>query len=97
MIAQFLCILILCVLMCRCGSYDHVLYGLNHELQSCVCKVSCGGSIYASPCIDLLKDMLYVGSTRGLLTAVKLEVFQFFNLYLPCFSKRSNISDIWSK
>ncbi|KAF3324829.1 acyl-activating enzyme 19 [Carex littledalei] len=59
---------------CRCGSYDHFLYALNHKHKCCIYKVSCGGSIYASPCIDILKDMLYVGSTRGLVTAIKLEV-----------------------
>ncbi|KAJ4776842.1 AMP-dependent synthetase and ligase family protein [Rhynchospora pubera] len=57
-----------------CGSYDHFLYALNHKDCSCIYKVSCGGSIYASPCIDMTNEMLYVISTRGLLTAVNLEV-----------------------
>lgn len=66
---------------CRCGSYDHFLYALNHKHKCCIYKVSCGGSIYASPCIDTHKDMLYVGSTRGLVTAIKLEVLHFSHQY----------------
>ena len=38
----------------RCGSYDHYLYALNYKDHCCTYKISCGGSIYGSPAIDMV-------------------------------------------
>jgi len=37
-----------------CGSYDHYLYALNYKDHCCTYKISCGGSIYGSPAIDMV-------------------------------------------
>lgn len=61
----------------RCGSYDHHLYALNYKDRSCAYKVSCGGSIYGSPAVDMAQNMIYAGCTSGLVTAISLEVPSF--------------------
>lgn len=38
----------------RCGSHDHSLYALDYRHHCCVYTISCGGSIYGSPSIDLV-------------------------------------------
>ena len=43
----------LCMVV-RCGSYDHHLYALNYKDRCCAYKVSCGGSIYGSPAVDMV-------------------------------------------
>ncbi|XP_066375809.1 putative acyl-activating enzyme 19 isoform X5 [Miscanthus floridulus] len=53
-----------------CGSYDHYLYALNYKDHCCTYKISCGGSIYGSPAIDMAQNIIYVASTSGLVTAV---------------------------
>jgi acyl-CoA synthetase len=60
-----------------CGSYDHHLYALNYKDRCCTYKISCGGSIYGSPAIDMTHNMIYVASTSGLVTAISLEVSSF--------------------
>jgi hypothetical protein len=40
--------------ICRCGSHDHHLYALNYKDRCCTYKVSCGGSIYGSPAVDMV-------------------------------------------
>ncbi|XP_019701385.1 putative acyl-activating enzyme 19 isoform X3 [Elaeis guineensis] len=37
-----------------CGSHDHCLYALDYKEHCCVYKVSCGGSIFGSPSIDMV-------------------------------------------
>jgi acyl-CoA synthetase len=64
-------------IICRCGSYDHHLYALNYKDRCCTYKISCGGSIYGSPAIDMTHNMIYVASTSGLVTAISLEVSSF--------------------
>nr|CAB3469232.1 unnamed protein product [Digitaria exilis] len=56
-----------------CGSYDNYLYALNYKDHCCTYKISCGGSIYASPAIDMAQNIIYVASTGGLVTAVSFE------------------------
>lgn len=41
-------------IICRCGSYDHHLYAINYKDHCCTYKISCGGSIYGSPAIDMV-------------------------------------------
>ncbi|WOK94965.1 hypothetical protein Cni_G03670 [Canna indica] len=60
-----------------CGSHDHYLYALNYEQHQCVYKVSCGGSIFGSPSIDAVHNMVYVASTSGRVTAISLVVLPF--------------------
>ncbi|CAN6202815.1 unnamed protein product [Urochloa humidicola] len=55
-----------------CGSYDY-LYALNYKDHCCTYKISCGGSIYGSPAIDMARNIIYVASTSGLVTAVSFE------------------------
>jgi len=57
----------------RCGSYDHYLYALNYKDHCCTYKISCGGSIYGSPAIDMAQNIIYVACTSGLVTAVSFE------------------------
>uniref|UniRef100_A0A8R7UXH6 4-coumarate--CoA ligase n=1 Tax=Triticum urartu TaxID=4572 RepID=A0A8R7UXH6_TRIUA len=66
----------LCMVV-RCGSYDHHLYALNYKDRCCAYKVSCGGSIYGSPAVDMAHDRIYVACTSGLVTAISLEVPSF--------------------
>ncbi|VAH99399.1 unnamed protein product [Triticum turgidum subsp. durum] len=66
----------LCMIV-RCGSYDHHLYALNYKDCCCAYKVSCGGSIYGSPAVDMAHDRIYVACTSGLVTAISLEVPSF--------------------
>ncbi|KAJ0964414.1 hypothetical protein J5N97_029536 [Dioscorea zingiberensis] len=61
----------------RCGSHDHFLYALNYNEHSCVYKISCGGSIYGSPSIDMVHNIIYVASTSGRVTAISLADAQF--------------------
>ncbi|KAL6606345.1 hypothetical protein ACP70R_041998 [Stipagrostis hirtigluma subsp. patula] len=60
-----------------CGSYDHHLYALNYKDRCCCYKISCGGSIYGSPAMDMAQNMIYVASTSGLVTAISLEGLSF--------------------
>ncbi|GJN01117.1 hypothetical protein PR202_ga18356 [Eleusine coracana subsp. coracana] len=67
-----------------CGSYDHHLYALNYKDRCCAYKISCGGSIYGSPAIDMVlsltqtaQNMIYVASTSGLVTAISFEGLLF--------------------
>ncbi|MQL92555.1 hypothetical protein Taro_025188, partial [Colocasia esculenta] len=46
-------VLVLCSWNCRCGSHDHWLYALDYAKRCCVYKISCGGSPYGSPSIDM--------------------------------------------
>ncbi|XP_066372727.1 uncharacterized protein [Miscanthus floridulus] len=56
-----------------CGSYDHYLYALNYKDRCCTYKISCGGSIYGSPAIDMAQNIIYVTSASGLVTAVSFK------------------------
>ncbi|XP_078437775.1 AMP-dependent synthetase and ligase family protein isoform X2 [Wolffia australiana] len=56
-----------------CGSHDHWVYALDYVQQSCVYKVFCGGSPYGSPAVDMAKNLIYLASTSGRVTAVLAE------------------------
>ncbi|PIA58756.1 hypothetical protein AQUCO_00500595v1 [Aquilegia coerulea] len=60
-----------------CGSYDHTLYALDYKNHCCVYHISCGGSIYGSPSINTVHNMLYVASTTGRVTAILIEASPF--------------------
>ncbi|RWW29159.1 hypothetical protein GW17_00006339 [Ensete ventricosum] len=46
------------ILVHRCGSHDHSLYALDYKEHCLVYKVSCGGSIFGSPFIDVVHQIL---------------------------------------
>ncbi|KAF9624677.1 hypothetical protein IFM89_012948 [Coptis chinensis] len=66
----------------RCGSYDHNLYALDYKNHCCVCHISCGGSIYGSPSISVVHNMLYVASTMGRVTAILIETSPFQSVWM---------------
>ncbi|KAK9114037.1 hypothetical protein Syun_020834 [Stephania yunnanensis] len=65
-----------------CGSYDHNLYALDYRNHRCVSVIPCGGSIYGSPSIDMESKVLYVASTKGLVTAISIEVLPFRSVWI---------------
>ncbi|KAK9095580.1 hypothetical protein Scep_027049 [Stephania cephalantha] len=65
-----------------CGSYDHNLYALDYRNHRCVSVIPCGGSIYGSPSIDMESKVLYVASTKGLVTAISIEVLPFRSVWV---------------
>ncbi|KAF5175531.1 D-alanine--d-alanyl carrier protein ligase [Thalictrum thalictroides] len=65
-----------------CGSYDHNLYALDYKNHCCVFHISCGGSIYGSPSINTVHNMLYVASTMGRVTAILIEASPFRNMWI---------------
>ncbi|CAA6669612.1 unnamed protein product [Spirodela intermedia] len=60
-----------------CGSHDHWIYALDYVQQCCVYRVSCGGSPYGSPAVDMMRNMIYIASTSGRVTAVSAEAPPF--------------------
>lgn len=66
----------------RCGSHDHMLYALDHRKQCCVFKIHCGGSIYGSPIVDEVRNMLYVATTSGHVTAISVKDLSFHTAWL---------------
>ncbi|CAA7406577.1 unnamed protein product [Spirodela intermedia] len=60
-----------------CGSHDHWIYALDYVQQCCVYRVSCGGSPYGSPAVDMVRNMIYIASTSGRVTAVSAEAPPF--------------------
>lgn len=80
-----------------CGSHDHCLYALDYKNHYCVNKFSCGGSIYGSPSIDLVRNMIYAASTSGRVNGISLEVLPFRMIWLyesgaPIFGSLSVVS-----
>ncbi|CAK9144839.1 unnamed protein product [Ilex paraguariensis] len=69
----------------RCGSYDHNLYALDYRNYGCIFKLPCGGSVFGSPAIDKVHDMLYVASTSGRLIAISIKAMPFSKLWLQEF------------
>ncbi|XP_020241023.1 putative acyl-activating enzyme 19 isoform X2 [Asparagus officinalis] len=60
-----------------CGSHDHCLYALDYVKRCCIYKISCGGSIYGSPSIDLVQNMIYVASTSGRVIGTSIKGVPF--------------------
>ncbi|XP_054204915.1 beta-alanine-activating enzyme isoform X2 [Homo sapiens] len=58
------------------GSHDQHAYALDIYRKKCVWKSKCGGTVFSSPCLNLIPHHLYFATLGGLLLAVN-PVWQF--------------------
>ncbi|GFQ06014.1 putative acyl-activating enzyme 19 [Phtheirospermum japonicum] len=68
-------------LMVRCGSYDHNLYAIDYKSYCCIYKLPCGGSIFGSPALNEMREMLCVATTSGHVTALEIKSLPFKTLW----------------
>ncbi|XP_045041816.2 beta-alanine-activating enzyme isoform X2 [Desmodus rotundus] len=52
------------------GSHDQHAYALDIYEKKCVWKLKCGGTVFSSPCLNLIPHHLYFATLGGLLLAV---------------------------
>ncbi|XP_054340660.1 beta-alanine-activating enzyme isoform X2 [Pongo pygmaeus] len=58
------------------GSHDQHAYALDIYRKKCAWKSKCGGTVFSSPCLNLIPHHLYFATLGGLLLAVN-PVWQF--------------------